>query len=207
MYIKVMGMQRTGTTYFENLIKNNTNAINLNNRWGWKHGPHRTDINKWAKAHPKKALPTEKIKAVIMIKNPYTWFTSIKKWAHSSWRKPNITPKEVFKNYNHLYTSHKEFLEGDVADTIYDEAILVRYEDYLENAERELKRVCDAFGCKLRLPLNRPNTVACSPYKFTKDMRRYYINQKPKYGRGLILKVTDVVDWELMRFYGYKPIE
>lgn len=206
MYIKVLGMQRTGTNYFEQLIKLNIDAKPaFGNKWGWKHAHAYRDIVEWCRFNPHDP-PDEPVKAVIMIKNPYTWYTSIKKWfdIHNL----DSSVEAVFNRYNHLYTEHKHLLNKYFYNTVFDQSILVRYEDYLLDEEQEIKRVAHTFGAELSLPLKKPTTVANSPKPFTTAIKDYYIKQIPRYisDTKLLKQVTQAVDWDLMKYYNYYPI-
>lgn len=206
MYIKVMGRQRTGTTYLEELIKLNTDAINLNNKWGWKHA----SAYEFGREEESECY---NCKAIIVIKNPYTWFSSIKRWAdkNNKWlikdksknNYVNFTIKSAYERYNFLYHEHKKLLEGNYNNTIFDDSILIRYEDYLLDQNHEMQRIGEKFGLKINFPLIEPIKVECSPELFTEEKKRFYLEQKPE---EFEKEITNAVDWDLMSFYGYKKI-
>jgi len=215
MHIKVFGIQRTGTNYLAFLVGNNMNldrstpVLNdpgvLQGESGWKHGPiPRIDnIDETLRRAANN-------KAVILIKNPYTWYTSILKWimpakATSYDGFLGITPAHVFKKYNSLYEDHKDFLLGNNTNTVYTDSILIRYEDLIANTNKIIQGAADRFNVTLNNGFIDTNMVLQSA-PFTESIRNYYIAQKPLYDEKTIEKVDDAVDWELMKFYGYRRL-
>lgn len=208
MFVKVFGIQRTGTNYLARLINKNLiidDTPVLLEDPGWKHGPiqRNPDIDKEKKFKSNN-------KAVILIKNPYTWYTSIQKWIKPGRGRPYDGFKAnnveyVFRKFNVLYNEHRKFLLGDNDDTVYTDSILIRYEDLLIDPPMELSRISEKFGYVFKHKFTDLTKVAQSG-KFTDSMRKYYIAQRPLYDNKTIELVTSVVDWELMKFYGYEKI-
>jgi hypothetical protein len=225
MFIKVFGIQRTGTNYLDFLVHNNfkldehTGILN-DSKFGW---PNETGWNK--KFHRyngegAKHWPVPRFdnidetlhrlannKAIIIIKNPYTWHTSISNFmAGVSEFSFNgflgKTTPHYFNKYNCFYDGHRDFLLGDTKGTAYTDSILIRYEDLIVDVKTELQRAANKFNVPLNTEFLDTNEVANSAL-FTEERRNYYINQKPSYDKETIERVNDLVDWELMKFYGY----
>ncbi len=80
-YIKIFGLQRTGTNYVTDLINRNfKNTKVLVNIGGWKHGTYQTP-----------PIVGRELDVVIVVKNPYSWLRSM----YDYWgpeRKKNIGP-------------------------------------------------------------------------------------------------------------------
>ena len=215
MHIKIFGIQRTGTNYLQFLISHNIIIRNTptvledvgfkQGGPGWKHGKIACipDITEEARQSANNI-------AVIIIKNPYTWYTSIVKWTNGT-EKHNYddfggqTPEHVFKNYNNLYMSHKNFLLGDNKQTVYTDSILIRYEDLILEPKNEIYRITKKFNLVVKDNFMDTNIVVQSKV-FTDKIRSYYLSQKPIYDNATIERVNNSVDWELMKFYGYKEL-
>lgn len=207
MHIKVFGIQRTGTNYMYYLFSN----IDFT---GIDKFPKLDNVNKWKHDIVEKLTNIDKTicnnannKAIIMIKNPYTWFTSIKNWIKLTphdWRWGDDTIEQVFKRYDYLYRNHRDFLL-DTKNTIYNDSILIRYEDLIIDSKYEIQRMVNKFNLSLNPIFNSTTKVEMSK-EFTEERRKYYIEQKPTYDNDSIKRVTKAVDWELMEFYGYKKI-
>ncbi len=215
MHIKIFGIQRTGTNYLgflvgRNIIVRKTPIMLrdvgcLQNEPGWKHGPipYVNDID----AALRKAASNI---AIILIKNPYTWYTSIVKWTNGT-KKYNYdgfggqTPEHVFKRYNNLYEKHRKFLLGENKHTVYTDGVLIRYEDLILEPKNEIYRVAKKFNLSVKDEFKDIKKVAQSK-KFTDERRSYYLAQKPTYEKDLVKRVGDSVDWELMKFYKYERL-
>lgn len=197
MFIKTIGIQRTGTNYIDAILTTNTEAKMMVNYLGWKHGYTWRDMVEWCRILEETPL-NEKAKAIITIKHPYTWFHSINKWnilCGGKFQPPDV----LFKRYNDIYKDHKEFLKGKIEETIYDDGILVRYEDLLKQPEETIEMICSKFNLYLSEPIQFPTKVSCSN-KFTEEDRNFYLNMKPKSHKD---EINKAVDWELMAFYKY----
>jgi hypothetical protein len=209
MRIKVLGIQRTATNYLGYLVSDNIKQDTgyIVKDQGWKHGcvTRFNDVDKELRAQ-------RDDKAIVVIKNPYTWYTSILNYLDNSYGKRTkyeqfggLTPEKLFARYNLIYENHKRFLLGEYDDTVFTDSFFIRYEDLLIDFEKELERTADKFNTVLNEPLKNTVHVKMSS-KFTEARRSYYIAQKPRYNEETIRKVTSVVDWDLMGFYGYTKI-
>lgn len=218
MHIKTFGIQRSGTNYLE-YIKNNNIVQDikiskfpkldtfpmLNVIGGWKHNP----VPRWGGLDNVLRIEVNN-KAIVIIKNPYTWYTSIKRWIKITphdWPWPSNTIEQIFERYNSLYEGHKDFLSGNVNNTLYNDSILIRYEDLILNNRHEFERIVDKFDVTLNDGFKDTNKIDMSDL-FTDERRKYYIEQIPVYrdNKEIMERVNDSVDWELMGFYGYEKI-
>lgn len=207
MPIKVFGIQRSGTNYMSYLvganIKRNKLFLFLNDL-GWKHDfvPQNYTLSKILRYEIG-------CKAIIIIKNPYTWYTSIENWIRRSkrkdWKFPSYGPEQVFKRYNTLYKGHKDFLDHKYRNTVYMDSILVRYEDLITDTKYEMEKISDKFCVGLQ-NLFKNTTRIPQSHQFTEVRRKYYMEQVPDYGDEMISRVNSSVDWGLMEFYGYEKI-
>jgi len=215
MHIKIFGIQRTGTNYLGFLLGNNIivkdTIVTLNDvaysgqdKPGWKHGavPHVLDIEETLRQSASNI-------AVIIIKNPYTWYTSILKWIgraeHGFDGFSGQDPEHVFIRYNSLYEDHRKFLLGEKKNTVYRDGVLIRYEDLVLDPKKEVIGFADKFNLTVKDKFTNTNKIVQSQV-FTEKRRAYYLAQKPDYSADIVERVNDAVDWELMRFYGYEKI-
>lgn len=208
MSIKVIGIQRTGTNYLAHLMGNNIIPAqhptrNIGTDPAWKHAP----VSRLASGEAKTLRDTANHKLVIIIKNPYTWYTSITDYLKDTGHRNydglgGYSPEIVFKRYNSLYEDHRSFLLGNNKDTYFNDGILVRYEDLILSPQTEIKQIAEKFGASLRDEFKDLAIVPMST-KFTEARRSYYLAQKPTYSQSI---VDEFVDWELMKFYGYNKI-
>jgi hypothetical protein len=137
----------------------------------------------------------------IIIKNPYSWYQSIKKWSGAKFKL-----EKTYKRYNELYTSYKHlYEEGYKVNKLYNKGIVVRYEDVLEDPQKVISEIADSFGLESKGGFTIPNKVPQSD-KFGEDRKKFYLSGGIfDLSKELADKITELVDWELMKFYGYKP--
>jgi len=142
--LKIYGLPRSGTNFFEFMLAKNFHVSNLTFEFGWKHGP------------PISKMP---YKSLFIIKNPYAWLRSIFLYAlrrerifhitsdinfHDFLRRQYIWDSDMFGPYSskvfqqsknpiiHWNNLNKQWLESSV---------LVRYEDLLANTNKIFKRL------------------------------------------------------------------
>ena len=215
MHIKIFGIQRTGTNYLEFLIRSNVlladSPVILNDVPftrdhfpGWKHeAVPVVDVDEQQRRLANNI-------AVILIKNPYTWYKSIRRWTRGTEKFSfdgfgGRDPEHFFKQYNSLYADHKKLLIGEKRDTVYEHSALIRYEDLILNPRKEIYKFAVKFNLTIEGKFSDTNRAVQSRV-FTESMRTYYLAQKPDYSADIVERVNEAVDWELMRFYGYEKI-
>lgn len=201
---KVVGKERTGTNYLHTLLAKNLMVKFLTHAAGGKHSlpmQHKRVLLK-----KKELIGDTPLLAVVVIKNPYTWFDSISSWVLRQ-NSPWLPGPQATEHYNNFYRTYMELMENGIQGYAFNDAMIVRYEDALEDEDRELKRVADRLGgVEVKPYMRKPKQVEFSS-GFSEERREYYIAQRPKYGRRLIKIVNERIDWEVMDYYGYKRIE
>lgn len=216
--IKPIGIQRTGTTYMRELIRENFFDVGLlTNHLGWKHGDilghnlsktiFRRERHKYSETEIevcRQAIRERDVKLVVMIKDPYMWYESIIAWAKRSWKfNRNPSLEFLYNNFNKHYADKKDFfLYGK--NSVYDDIIIVRYEDLLLSLEKQLGRIAAKFGLEQKPTLKNPDKVQQSG-KFGAEEKAYYLKGVPKTDERILARITELVDWNLMEFYNYTP--
>jgi len=223
VYIKIFGIQRTSTTYTVRLVKTNTNNCHVfNNELGHKHSVAKKEVGvkKWldkraddlGKDGPKykKVVAVKddlfvngkKVHPLIVIKNPYSWYKSISRWAPPTYNK-DFDIETWYNRYNHLYTKWKELLENPHSP--FGSGRVVNYEETLKDPNELILYTRDNYNTKLKDKLDIPNKVASSS-TFDEKRRDFYLRED-NFGLSdeLTEKITSLVDWDLMEFYNYKP--
>lgn len=242
-YVKIFGKQKCGTSYVINTIKANfVNTVGFNNEFGHKHGPPLSveEIDNWVylddwkyKIHGQNwesIRASNYIHPVIVIKNPYSWYWSAKKYYWKNKKKLDF--EFVYNNFNDTYRMYKEFAESNVPKSGFDRlkktwsdiynrilfrkinistyfhpAYVVRYEDLITPPVKEqFKKIADFFGLKMKDEFTNIKVASKGWDLFTEERRQFYL-QTGNFGlsNGLIEKITNIVDWDLMKFYGYYP--
>ena len=210
-YVKMFGIQRTGTNFIQQILRQNyKNVRALDNQFGWKHGTplslKKIDIWIAAKPNRKKYYPIlNDIKSgnlmypCFIIKNPYSWHQSIKKWNGSKF---NL--EKSYKRYNLLYTSYRNFYEEDYKSSgLYRQGIIIRYEDVLKDTQRVISEIAKSFGLEPKGNFVIPNKVPQSA-NFDEDRKKFYLGSGTfDLPSKIVQKINSLVDWNLMAFYGY----
>ena len=207
---KIFGMQRTGTTFtMETMNLNLEDSIVHNNEFGHKHSKpltqeemllwiifesDKTHRKEWDEIYDKKTLIP-----VVVIKNPYSWFNSIESWGKIAWA-PGYSTKKAYSDWNRKYEWWKDLLENPRAP--FCKGMMVHYEDLILDTPRMLRFLGSTFSVEVAHMIRTPQKVDQSA-PFTKARRDYYLGDDfglTAYQRHL---VTDLVDWDLMGYYGY----
>lgn len=157
MQIKIHGLQRTGTNYVSNIIKNNFKEVELLETGGWKHGPYCGYL-------------LEKEPSVIIVsKNIYAWLVS----CYEYWRKiDGLGPDLSNVSFEEFVMKSPAVLEGseDVPFLFraknliqyyqnfyfhwlsikfrepHNRVCLIRYEDILSNFDKTISDLADIFN-------------------------------------------------------------
>lgn len=212
--VKLFGARRTGTTWSREIFKANfEDVVVCNHELGSKHRAPKNleSIKKWSskksstwQLYVKEVEENKrKIYPYVIIKNPYSWYLSLKEF-----RKSRFDIKEV-KGYSHFYCRMRELEDKpEKYDNIYTKPYFIRYEDLLSDTNGRVCDVANTFSIKLKNNnIIIPNKVELSK-AFTPARKDFYL-QKGNFGlsNGVIKELTCMIDWELMAFYGYKPME
>ena len=200
---KVYGIQRTGTNFLTSLIRKNIKKSNVAvNGFGWKHGYvlSRDGIVNWKRTKNVDIEIPNNIKPIIIIKNPYSWYNSIKRWRINCSGSFNFS--EQYKRYNNLYFSHKNMYYSD----LYSEPFFIKYEDLISNEEKEINNISKHFGVETTETFDIPKKVKLSD-KFTEEKRKYYLrNDDFGMGKKKVKMINDILDWDMLKSYGYTKL-
>ena len=229
-YIHIFGIQRSGTTYTTNLIHMNTENVVVSTDNKHKE-PKDADFieeslrkrlinNEVCRTNPviHERLSNlikdlfelnKKMHPLVVIKNPYSWYQSISRWRLL--RKDSFRMEVWYDRYNKLYKKCKKLLENPRKP--YGKGMVVRYEDLLRSPKNFIYTLRDDFGMKLKDKIKDSDRMASvnskfesEPTVFTEERRRFYL-QNGDFGlpKELINKITELIGWELMKFYEYYP--
>lgn len=207
-YVKVFGVPRTSTTFLESLLIRNLKVGSYVTHYGNKHLQAFTleEMHEWAKERP---LITERfshvledvIHPLIVIKNPYSWYQSIKRF-----RKGNFKIGFDYRKYNESYREWKKLLDNPWKP--FGKGFVMRYEDTLRNAEAVLTNISKQTGIPMKGKVFTIPTKVSQSDEFTEERKKFYLsNGNFGLSNELIKQITKAVDWNLMKFYGYEPKE
>ena len=229
-YIQIYGIQRAATTFTTRTIAENFEGIHVSA--DGKHMPPATYkfledglrdrlTKDWLKKSPKiEKIMIKKVEdifdlgkvmhPIIAIKNPYSWFLSIKRWEKVN--KKAFNDKVIvqwYNRFNNHYKTWKELLEGPRKP--FGKGVVSQYENLLRNSKTHLLTLGNELGLKLKDELKISDRMASAGKKddvkfFNEERRKFYL-QKGDFGlsKKEIDTITSLVDWNLMRFYGYEP--
>jgi len=230
-YIQIYGIQRAATTFTTRTIAENFENVNVS-----ADGKHmlpatyefledslRDRLTKdWLKKNKKiEAILKTKVKdifelgkimhPVIAIKNPYSWFLSVQRWEKINQKDFNDkTIIQWYNRFNDHYKAWKELLEG--ARRPFGRGVVSKYEDLLHNPQVYLRTISNELGLKLKKEINISDRMASAGKKddvkfFDEERRKFYL-QKGDFGlsKKEIDTITNLVDWNLMKFYGYEKM-
>ena len=218
-FIKIIGAERSGVGYIAELFRLNTlDATILVDELGHRYEPPleiggirqflkvnkfymNKDINRLVKNI---AQGKEKISIVVVTKNPYSWYKSMRRY-----RPGNEFNLELeFKRYNEVYKSYQRHFELE-ENSVYNKIGLVRYEDMLDE-----QKIVDCFhyfrkthGILFKDKII-PEKVEGSD-KFTPDRKDFYLSPGPyKIDPYTINNITLLVDWfTIGKLCLYRPMD
>ena len=212
--IFIHGLERTGTGYCTNLLRNNIrNAEVLD---GAKHHFFTVGVN--PKKHPYQKH-SNFIKHIICVKHPYSWFLSYKNYHMKRCFKGRIAglnalthgsaigaDGEYISTYNRLYNHWIEECPKDGITSI------IRYEDLLENPEMTIWLLCSKFNLYTTDKFTRAdhyyNNFSLNPTEQDGKFSRtdYYI--KKEYMHDLSPEdkdtINSMIDKRLINLLGYQ---
>lgn len=215
IFIKQHGARRTGTNYLFTLLHENfSNVKVLTNQLGWKHG----GLKNWQELHSNKksnyvkilgsdgysqlgkAIETDKVYVAVSIKNPYAWIESLQRYERINYSTDDV--KRHIEGYSARYGKWKD----DCIDN-YKNGFMVRYEDMLTNYRNVLRSIEEDTGLKRNNKHLHNVSKAVGPRSKQKNFSDYYLNHRylDKLKQKHIVAITENVNWELMKYYGYKP--
>tara|TARA_Y100000741_G_scaffold359915_1_gene341332 strand:- start:35 stop:628 length:594 start_codon:yes stop_codon:yes gene_type:complete len=150
-----------------------------------------------------------KVKFILMIKNPYMWINSMCKHENKSVENSSFIIKQI-KIWNTLYTNYKQYIESG-------EAYLIKYEKLIQEPDSVLENLIKEFNLKRKFKnsfkLEKKKLHPNSDYNIgmhtNKDFdKTKYIN--PNINKiltnNIIKIINNNIDFKLMDFYGYDII-
>lgn len=220
-YVKVHGLQRSGTNYLTYLIDKNLNAKTLVNAGGWKHGP-------WCAPW----VLGEEVDTIVVVKNPYSWLVSV----FNYWKDNTIGMDLSSASFQDFVTSRAVFEEAPGVPSLFrasnpvqywnnmnfhwasiqmnqKKMLVVAYEMAKSDPETALKFIADNFGLEVKstnVPQNRLEAgeeVAIEsdkPFDHDYDKEGKYFSY---YTKELVEYVNRELDLDLMRHLGYNLVE
>jgi hypothetical protein len=226
-YIKIHGLQRSGTNYLSHLINENfENAKALVNLGGWKHGPYSAP---W--------MIGKEVHVLAVVKNPYSWLTSVfNYWGPD--KKLNIGPdlrgvsfEEFVKNrliaerqrdIPFMYRAENPVQYWNDWNFHWTTIRLnkkklfsVTYESLIEHTEEVVDQMGSAFGLKRKTETVVGGDTTFKPagenIKPTEEKFKkldYYKNQEylKNFTPSLIEFINNEVDLDLMAHFGYNLV-
>jgi hypothetical protein len=213
--IKIFGAEVSGTKFLIDLLKLNTSGVNiLNHEMGYKHGIPLTieEIQHWFKTEKRpnqelvrmmRDLNKGKLHPypIIIIKNPYLWYKNLINYR----RKKNFDFDREYQIYNSSYNIYKDLIENNLEryGGLYAKGLFVKYEYLLEQPVTEINRI--SILCGLRMNLNKDFII---PNHINEREKKFYLKGAPwKLNEIQMNNVQTRVDWNLMGYYGYEPID
>jgi hypothetical protein len=222
-FIKIYGLMRTGTNYISSLLKLNfKNTFVFMNVGGWKHGyfikyPNNKNVlnsvDKKARRiyHKQKLIKLfrlNKVKFIIMIKNPYKWLLSVLKHKGKEINENNI--KLELKDWNLKYKNYKYHLENGTA-------LLIRYEDLLENRNLILNKIKNKYKLNKKsvnykninkiLNANFDCNLGKTKNKIFNKKEFYLDNSNKLFSDEILQVINENINKNLLNYYGYKLLK
>lgn len=221
VYFKIYGQKRTGTNYISKIFIDNFIDIKVfMNIGGWKHGkiieiPDEKNLINTVDKNTKKIINISKtidlfrknkVKFIVMIKNPYIWINSMCKMKNKSVKNILFVIKQI-EIWNTIYKNYKQYIENK-------KAYLIKYENLIENPKIVLEDLIKEFNLKRKLKKSYilenkklksnsdENIGKTSKFIFDKSI---YIN--PSINKFLQKDIIEIInnniDFTLMDFYNY----
>jgi hypothetical protein len=218
-YIKIHGLQRTGTNYLALLVDDNLNQTkSLINVGGWKHGHY---CAPW--------VLNQEVHVLTITKNPYAWLVSL----YIYWRKNDIGPDLKDQSFNEFVRNKVEFERQGGIPFLYrtqnpvqfwndmnfhwmsirlnkKKSLVIPYEALLVDAHGVIKVVAEEFGLTVK-PEFQDTKTQLAPGEETAKVgdkefdRDYYLKEQflQEYTLDLLDFVNNQLDPELMKALGY----
>jgi len=206
-----------GTNYIYFLVNDNfIDTRAYDNAFVGKHHPPHGDTQRfWDKLKRRGIDPklfdgplNQGMDSIIIIKNPYSWYLSIKRYIEKKGDGTRKLPfDKEFQYYNMLYYKLKEFHDDPGAIAGYfNRATTVRYEDLLADTPGTLRKIADKFGIQMLDSIKTRNKINMSG-PFNQARKDFYLGDG-SFGlqQNIIDDINNIVDWDLMDFYGYRRI-
>ena len=156
------------------------------------------------------------VKVIVMVRDPRDIMTSRKrKWRFRFLREKHVSLRETLRawsNYHPFFSPFfwKSAIQQASAFLDHDNVCFVRFEDVLQDAEREIQRVCAFLGldyqkAMLDIPTGKSSILADNPEKRGVDAGRHGTWRQGGLNSTEIF-LTQVITGRLMRQFGYDPV-
>jgi hypothetical protein len=221
-FVKIYGCKRTGSYFIQTLLEQNcTNITCFDSEFGTKHTPPLSDLSAFISEESlRQAKMPERIRyfqevykyvnenkgldSVIIIKNPYSWYRSIKEYTN---RKTDIFNEQIFEeeytHYNYMYEKCYEFyLDPQKVGHWYGKVVIVKYEDLLRYPKRKTKAICKELGIPVNNRIIVPEKVPMSKL-FTKEQKEFYLGKSFGLSQDHIRAINKLVTPKVMKLYNY----
>lgn len=213
--IKVFGTEVSGTKFLIDLLKLNiTGARILDHEMGYNHGiPLDVEgLRHWFKAEKRPDQELVRMMRdinkgklhpcpIIIIKNPYLWYKNLYNYRG----KKNFNFDKEYEIYNSSYNIYRDLIENNLEryGGLYTKGLYIKYEDLLKNSPAEVNKVATHYG--LRMNLNKDFVI---PDHINKREKKFYLTGAPwKLDEVKLINIQTRVDWRLMEYYEYEPID
>lgn len=185
-YLKIYGLQRSGTNYLKALVEENFDVRVLQNIGGWKHGQidpkfisrgYKGDFDKETVKHLESLLKSGDIPIIHIYKNPFAWIYSYRKYLHNMNRK-DMDISTMMIMYNSLNTHWK-----------YKSNYSIDYERLL--TDYKCADVLDFIGKLFSIPAVENPFITDIPYVMGRgDDSRYdkYVRKNKKFDKNFYLQ-------------------
>lgn len=191
-HLKIFGIERSGTNYLQALLKLNTDVKVFSNCYGWKHGWIKKDESDCSKKY--RGLP--ELDFIIIIKNPYSWYFSIERWAK------NFDFDTFFNKYDQLYRHYWKFN----GNHFWKKKYIVKYEDLIKEPFNEVDKICQIYGIDRIKGFKNPKKVKESYYEFNQKMKNYYLGDDFGLSKDRIKKINNKIGDDIFKNYKYKRL-
>lgn len=223
-YIKIHGLQRTGTNYVAKLINDNIEKTEtMVNVGGWKHGHYCAPWTLGREVH-----------VLTIAKNPYAWLFSLFRY----WKTGNTGPDLSNTSFDEFVRNKAVFEEAAGTPFLLRAAnpvqhwndmnfhwlsihmneklsFVIPYESFLSNPKEVIVNICGALGLSLKEEKFVDCDKKCEPAgettKLSKDQwedKQYYVDERymKQYTQDLLDFVNDELDISVMQTIGYRLV-
>lgn len=223
-YIKVHGLQRSGTNYLGHLIEENfENTKSLMNVGGWKHGPYCAPWSLGREVH-----------VLTITKNPYSWLVSL----YYYWSETDIGPDLTNVSFGEFVRSKAVFEQQQGIPYLMlasnpvqhwnsmnyhwlsirmnqKKSLVIPYEALLVNVGQALEVIAADLGVKVKAKPVVPNSIMQvgeeqpkqtdeAFYKSDYYLKQHYLEE---YDDDLLRFVNSQLDPEVMSTLGYSYVK
>lgn len=215
------GLQRSGTNYFETLLKRKYRVRFLNSNKDrssplQKHfrlyddkdiipePQYRNEFKIPDFENYERLLEVVPDYYLVISKDPYSWLLSYNNWAEKcNW--PDV-PHNYIIEYNLFYSKWLEFSQQT------ERIIFCRYIDLLKDADEELNRLQSKMDLRekfLYSLIKSPLNEVAQSNRFSSDRRKYYLSEKylEDYNKSDLHEINRFLDPDVISLLGYAKRE